>query len=429
MAFTIPNFADAAARDQAGPDSVDFDALIAGIEGNGVISGLAVTEDSPASLTVDYAAGTLVIANTAVTIVADSITAGAADPNDPRFDIVVVNSSGTVSIVAGTAASLNRVFPALPASSIILAALDIQAGATTIPTARIVDKRVIVKAPVLQDSDSNPRIEFNQANLGAIGFFYDEVPETSNVAYAFTHSLGTAQQRPINHGFLFLIGANPTTDESLLNVGGSAGFGGQFDFNPSIDTTKLVGFHFNPRWLGNAVTLGSFVGAEILMQADSAGDITIARGFYVREPSWAGTLNNGTVIGMDIEEQGLVWGGFGPGIPTGIGLRVATPGVEGNTGITTGIDILAPGSGFTKMGIRQRDGLSHNRFVGAIALGVDVVPAISALLDMISTTKALILPRMTTTQRDALTAVNGMLIYNTTTNVLEAYENGAWVNV
>ncbi|MFH1374612.1 MAG: hypothetical protein ABII79_12530 [bacterium] len=48
-------------------------------------------------------------------------------------------------------------------------------------------------------------------------------------------------------------------------------------------------------------------------------------------------------------------------------------------------------------------------------------------LDVSSTTGALIVPRITTAQRDALTAVNGMIIYNTTTNQFNFYENGAWV--
>ncbi len=48
-------------------------------------------------------------------------------------------------------------------------------------------------------------------------------------------------------------------------------------------------------------------------------------------------------------------------------------------------------------------------------------------LDVNSTTGALIVPRMTTAQRDALTAMNGMIIYNTTTNQFNFYENGAWV--
>jgi len=47
-------------------------------------------------------------------------------------------------------------------------------------------------------------------------------------------------------------------------------------------------------------------------------------------------------------------------------------------------------------------------------------------LDVSSTTGAFIVPRMTTAQRNALTAVNGMIIYNTTTNKFNFYENGAW---
>jgi hypothetical protein len=38
-------------------------------------------------------------------------------------------------------------------------------------------------------------------------------------------------------------------------------------------------------------------------------------------------------------------------------------------------------------------------------------------------------PSLTTTQRDALTAENGMIIYNTTTNKFQGYENGAWANL
>jgi hypothetical protein len=48
-------------------------------------------------------------------------------------------------------------------------------------------------------------------------------------------------------------------------------------------------------------------------------------------------------------------------------------------------------------------------------------------LDVVSTTGAFIVPRMTTSQRDALTAVNGMIIYNSSTNQFNFYENGAWV--
>jgi len=38
----------------------------------------------------------------------------------------------------------------------------------------------------------------------------------------------------------------------------------------------------------------------------------------------------------------------------------------------------------------------------------------------------LLVPRMTTTQRDALTATNGMIIYNTTANQMQGRIAGAW---
>jgi len=39
------------------------------------------------------------------------------------------------------------------------------------------------------------------------------------------------------------------------------------------------------------------------------------------------------------------------------------------------------------------------------------------------------LPRLTSVQRDALTAVNGDLIYNTTTDYVQCYQANAWVNM
>jgi hypothetical protein len=36
---------------------------------------------------------------------------------------------------------------------------------------------------------------------------------------------------------------------------------------------------------------------------------------------------------------------------------------------------------------------------------------------------------LTATERNALTAVNGMVIYNTTYNRFEGYQNGAWINL
>ena len=58
-------------------------------------------------------------------------------------------------------------------------------------------------------------------------------------------------------------------------------------------------------------------------------------------------------------------------------------------------------------------------------------PNSTAILDITASAKGLIVPRMTTTQRDAIKSPTaGLLIYNTTTNALEiANSSSLWVNL
>ena len=54
-------------------------------------------------------------------------------------------------------------------------------------------------------------------------------------------------------------------------------------------------------------------------------------------------------------------------------------------------------------------------------------PDPSALLDVSSTSQGLLLPRMTTAQRDAIVSpAQALIIYNTTTKCFEFWENGTW---
>jgi hypothetical protein len=70
---------------------------------------------------------------------------------------------------------------------------------------------------------------------------------------------------------------------------------------------------------------------------------------------------------------------------------------------------------------------ASNYFERNVLVGNDTETNSSVGIEINSTTKALLNARMTTTQRNALTAVNGMQIYNTTTNQTDVYQNGAWV--
>lgn len=74
---------------------------------------------------------------------------------------------------------------------------------------------------------------------------------------------------------------------------------------------------------------------------------------------------------------------------------------------------------------------SHNYFAGDLLIGGtagsdDIVTNASVALEIKSTTKAFVASRMNSTQRDAMTAIAGMVVFNTTTNKHQGYDGSAW---
>jgi hypothetical protein len=125
-------------------------------------SSLAVTQNSPAGMSVRVAAGWAAIIGTtqanmgayvAYNDAQTTLTVTTADPTNPRIDRVVVTVrdayySGAFNdvifqVLAGTPAG-SPTAPAVPANSISLATLAVGAGVTSITTANITDTRVAV---------------------------------------------------------------------------------------------------------------------------------------------------------------------------------------------------------------------------------------------------------------------------------------------
>lgn len=154
MAFTIPNAPAAGFADQAEPDSVDFGIIAAGLAGDGVISGCAVTAQGVPDGTVAVASGSVRVGGTIASVASGNVTIPTGDATNPRFDLVVADNAGVKSRVAGTPAA-NAVFPAIPANSVVLAAVYVPANDSAVNANQITDKRVIV----------------GQAALGAINTF------------------------------------------------------------------------------------------------------------------------------------------------------------------------------------------------------------------------------------------------------------------
>jgi hypothetical protein len=66
---------------------------------------------------------------------------------------------------------------------------------------------------------------------------------------------------------------------------------------------------------------------------------------------------------------------------------------------------------------------------GIVAMGT-ASPNASAKLEISSTTQGVLFPRMTTTQRDAISSpANGLVIYNSSTDKLQVRAAGAWVDL
>jgi hypothetical protein len=70
-----------------------------------------------------------------------------------------------------------------------------------------------------------------------------------------------------------------------------------------------------------------------------------------------------------------------------------------------------------------------NAWNGSMSLGSGTAPVASAQLEVTSTTKGFLPPRMTTTQRDAISSpAAGLVIYNTTTSKLQVYTT-SWTDL
>lgn len=74
-------------------------------------------------------------------------------------------------------------------------------------------------------------------------------------------------------------------------------------------------------------------------------------------------------------------------------------------------------------------GINPTTTAGGVAVGTTTVANGSVGLELAGTTKAMLVSRLTAAQRNALTAINGMVIYNSDDAVFNIYENGAWTTM
>jgi hypothetical protein len=246
-------------------------------------------------------------------------------------------------------------------------------------------------------------------------------------------------------GSLGLYGSTPDPSLALLiapNVVGS-----------------FSGATINPATLWSADSEGLYaLSGSAIGTADAARTGLGVRGLYFFAQSWisAASATYANVLALDVYAAAACLTSGAQTVTKMAGLNVQTvPVYHGGSSTLSiteymGLNIDNPATNHivTAYGIKvagptlattQNYGLYVSGATGAAKtvvnvlqpftlIGAAAVPALSAVLELQSTTGALLVSRMTTTQKAALTAVNGMIVYDLTLNKFQGYENGAWTS-
>lgn len=256
---------------------------------------LAVTQNSPAGMSVRVASGWAAIVGTTQANMGtyvgyndDIVVLGVttADPTNPRIDRICMTvndayytgslNNVVLQVVAGTPAG-SPVAPATPANSISLATVAVAAGATALTTANITDTRVLVTTNIPESGD----ISSVTAGTGLSGGGSSGAV-TLSIDTAVTADLTTAQTL-----------TNKTLTSPLINLGINAQTGTTYT-TVLADNGKLTTLT-NASAIAVTIPPNSSVaypvGAQINMAQLGAGQVTVSGGVGVTVVSTGATAS------------------------------------------------------------------------------------------------------------------------------------------
>ncbi len=168
MPWTIPDKGEGDSDLQSILFQEYLEVLVDGIGGkNCVLSGCQVT--GGADMTPEVAKGAVLSNGTLFAVAAATATIGAADPTNPRIDLVVVNASGALAVRAGTAAPAPKP-PARTTNDVVLAAVYVPAGDTSIESTKITDLRLVrEQGPIVIHRETGSKAQAN--SLASVSIF------------------------------------------------------------------------------------------------------------------------------------------------------------------------------------------------------------------------------------------------------------------
>jgi hypothetical protein len=246
------------------------------LKGWKVISGLAVTESSPQARTVDVASGVCWVNDTYVNKASstDDIAVAAADSTKKRMDHVEINSSGTISVVTGnleSAAGAGNHYPAvLGNNAILLALIEVGAGATIIYNADLTDKRII-------EDVSNGKRDVNMVEVEVI-----DASQTDNDTGTMVEAASTAINLNTTYGWssYLILGVYLQCDVQQDS-------GNDLEVQVTFGGVTLGLWHYdNSSWSTKT---------ETYSEKDPSPGGSITRGFL---PHWSNTTNTSLDVDM-----------------------------------------------------------------------------------------------------------------------------------
>ena len=301
---------------------------------------------------------------------------------------------------------------------------DIGMGMTTTTPGARVNIRGVNAAPTSDAflvEDNVGTDLFRVENAGDVGIGISDPNSKLHVLESFTSGTTTLEESSIL-GIVDISGTAIHSGSGLSSINSISGkvnhssSGAIAEMNATVGKVDVSGTSVG------TVTVAHGVVGSVFNSGD--GIITTATSLYGAPVfnSGSGSITNAYGLFVEIPIGGD--NNFGAFIDGDVGISIANPlarlNVEGENAANTTDALLVEDNVGTDLFIIEN--------AGNIGIGTGT-PAASAKLEISTTTGALLFPRMTTAQRDALTAVNGMVVYNSSLDKLQVRAAGVWVSL
>jgi phosphotransferase system HPr-like phosphotransfer protein len=402
------------------------------------VSGVNLTNLNASNI----ASGTLAAAR----LPSSGVTAGSYG-SATQVPAITVDAYGRVTAVTATTI-------ALPASAITSGTLNISQGGTgaaSLTANRMVMVNGTGTALTNDACTVNQLLQYNGNSWGCVAASSlgtaNAVVNNGN-SYAGTMTVGTNDNNELRF-------ETNGTDKMTVLANGNVGIGTtspNSKLQVTSDSTVTSGSAFAtslglqavPTAASTATFFGSSISATVSDNSNTSGANTIGGGFGAGALTNSSATSLNRAIAIDAQLYSMRLGGastatvneaigiqIGPMITAGGSIgRYAGATIMNNTSATHNVGIFMPLIGGSSSPNGNWTIYSESSFPsyfgGKIGIGT-TSPAASASLDITSTNSGLLIPRMTTAQRDGIASpANGLQVYNTTTSQLNFYNGSSW---